>query len=63
MRQAYGARVAALPLSRLAGLPARAAVVDTAEVSRGYSEELAAQREDPDWVLRPRAEWPLAPVR
>jgi len=54
----YGARADVLPLGLRAGVPADAAVVDTAEVLRQFDPKLAEQCEEPSSLLIPSDQWP-----
>ena len=62
-----GAKTAAVPWGTRAGVPQRAAVVDTAaaldEALDEHFPDLARQCRDPDALLKPRSDWPEKPVK
>ena len=59
----YGGHLGALPLGTRAGVPERAATVETADVLRKSRPDLARIVEDPEALLVPEDRWPNLPER
>ena len=58
-----GAKTAAVPLGTRAGVPQRAAVVDTAAALEVHYPGLARQCRDSEALLKLRSDWPEKPVK